>query len=197
LVLNAVFALSVPVLGITGWWFARNQVLYGDPLGWSMYTKVFSINLRQNAFQWSDLGDMLIWQFRSFWGVFGWMNILLPNIYYTLYLALCAIALVSVMYFFARSFHHLSSFQAKSIAWFIVFIILQEAYLLTLNTRCNASCYQGRYLFPVISLSAVVIGWGISNLLPRRIANLLAVSLMLGLLMVAVFIPFGIIGPAY
>ncbi|HXF69498.1 MAG TPA: DUF2142 domain-containing protein, partial [Thermoflexus sp.] len=64
---------------ISGWWFFRNWQLYGDPTGLSM---MLAIAGRRSA----TMGDLIReWEGfrRSFWGVFGGMNVVMPSWIYT------------------------------------------------------------------------------------------------------------------
>lgn len=69
--LQGALATFLPVLLATGWWFWRNQVLYGDALGWTVFARVFSAVLRRQPLQWSDIALFLRTQVDFFWGVFG------------------------------------------------------------------------------------------------------------------------------
>ncbi|MBN1642409.1 MAG: glycosyltransferase family 39 protein [Anaerolineae bacterium] len=68
-------ATLVPAILVSGWWYARNVVLYGDPTGLSAMWE--TVGLRQ------DFGENLWGEFRalrySFWGLFGWFSIAMPN----------------------------------------------------------------------------------------------------------------------
>ncbi|MBI3734861.1 MAG: DUF2142 domain-containing protein [Chloroflexi bacterium] len=197
LLFQGAMAISLPVLLVTQWWFIRNQILYGDPLGWGIYEKVYDVNLRHSPLQWNDLIDMFSTQFRSFWGVFGWMNITPPDWFYAVYQILGLAGLVGIIFFTARRSQHLSGIQKQMLACLALFIVVQEAYLIVLNTRCNVSCYQGRYLFPIIGPLAVMISWGLTSLFPRRIVSWLVGGLMIVLIGIAVFVPLRVISPAY
>ncbi|MEI6044972.1 MAG: DUF2142 domain-containing protein [Chloroflexota bacterium] len=64
-------------LAISGWWFVRSQILYGDPAGWGMWRSSFASVDQSSSFKWNRSNLEHIWSrwFDSFWGVFGWMNI--------------------------------------------------------------------------------------------------------------------------
>jgi hypothetical protein len=141
--------------------------------------------------------DLFSIQFRSFWGIFGWMIISAPDWYYAIYRILCVAGVAGIAFFLTGRSYRLSGVQRASLACLALFIVTQEIYLIVLNTRCNASCYQGRYLFPVIGPLAVMIGWGVTSLMPKRIAPWLTGGLVCLLLGVAVFVPFRVISPAY
>ncbi|MBN1872964.1 MAG: glycosyltransferase family 39 protein [Anaerolineae bacterium] len=64
---------------VCGWWFVRNQVLYGDLIGLNVYLTYYTHNLRRSPFTWSVFtGEFLAQLGRTFWGAFGFMHILLP-----------------------------------------------------------------------------------------------------------------------
>jgi len=69
--------VALPCLLIAGWWYWRNYALYNDWLGTS---QLVAINgLRTESVTWSSLWGELRGLRYSFWGLFGWFNILLPN----------------------------------------------------------------------------------------------------------------------
>ncbi len=82
--------------GSAGWWFARNWILYGDLLGWDAMLAANASMLRHPPL---DLLSALqvLWRARdTFWGAFGWTNLLLPSLAYRCLDALGAIALVGL-----------------------------------------------------------------------------------------------------
>jgi hypothetical protein len=193
----------VPAL-LSGWWYARNQLLYGDLLGLRVYQEIFAVNLRSSALQWGDLKDFFSIQFRSFWGVFGWMNVPSPEWLYRFFGVLCLAGLLGLG---IRALQHRLRGQstpegkATSVALLFTAVAAQEVYMLAIITRCNASCYQGRYLFPAIAPLMIIVSWGLTGLLPRRrrkeLVVLMVIAVMLVTALVAVFVPFDVIGPAY
>jgi hypothetical protein len=58
--------------------------------------------------------------------------------------------------------------KAAPIALLFLAFIAQEAYMLAVITKCNSSCYQGRYMFPAIAPIAIILSWRLTGLLPRR-----------------------------
>lgn len=85
-----VFAVA---LALCGWWFWRNWTLYHDPLGLSVMLEIVG----RRAATLSDLLREFQGFRRSFWGVFGGMNVLMPDWAYVVldvWTALCALGLI-------------------------------------------------------------------------------------------------------
>jgi 4-amino-4-deoxy-L-arabinose transferase-like glycosyltransferase len=83
ILLRGGLSIGSVLLILCGWWFVRNQLLYGDLLGYTVFQDIFAVNIRQTPLQWSDLATFSSVQFRSFWGVFGWMNLPAPTWFFT------------------------------------------------------------------------------------------------------------------
>jgi 4-amino-4-deoxy-L-arabinose transferase-like glycosyltransferase len=73
----AILWIGGPVLLIAGWWYGRNWLLYGDPLAWAMWEA--NILLRVVPADAGTILGELGGLFRSFWGLFGWMNVAYPE----------------------------------------------------------------------------------------------------------------------
>jgi len=87
-----VFYLSLLAGGMlltAGWWFARNLLLYGDPLGWKLVLQTNA--LRTSPLNWGDLAWLAKGLYRSWW--LAWIGISLPGWLYWL-LGLIPIAAV-------------------------------------------------------------------------------------------------------
>ena len=80
---------SIVVLALSGWWFVRNQALYGDPLGWQVYQTVGFKDVRNMPLSLTDPPAFFAAQIgtfddflRSFVGRFGWLNVKMPRWFY-------------------------------------------------------------------------------------------------------------------
>jgi hypothetical protein len=182
----------------TGWWFARNVLQYGDPFGWTAYRQVFPDDARPAPLDWHSLHVFALMQFHSFWGVFGWMNIPAPPWYYVAAGALCLLGLggLGLGLLSGRS-PAASGDQRAGLALLGAVVLLQEGALLWLATRCDSSCYQGRYLFPAVAPLMLLLATGLLSLPPRRLAPWVAAAVLAALLGAAIFMPGGVIAPAY
>jgi 4-amino-4-deoxy-L-arabinose transferase-like glycosyltransferase len=193
--LGGAVALGIPVALLTGWWLARNWRLYGDPLGRAVYREVWAVNTRQAPLTLGDLADFAGLTFRSFWGVFGWMNLFLPGWLYGAALALTVLGLLGAVV--ARSTGRLARGEAAGLAVLGLFGLAQVVVTLALVRECSSSCYQGRYLFPALAPFAVLVAAGLIAPLPVRLAGAVGAGLVVGLGALAVWTPLGLIAPAY
>jgi hypothetical protein len=198
LFMKGALAIALILVPLVSWWFIRNQILYGDVLGWGKYAEVFAANLRYGALGMADFKEFFSTQFRSFWGVFGWMNLPAPTWWFRAAGALCLVAVLGLGVFVGRGqYRRLPSFQKAALAILACAVIVQEVYMVGVIARCNQSCYQGRYLFPVIAPLALLLALGLVALMPRRWTGVLAAALSLALLAVAILMPVKAMAPAY
>ena len=192
--------VGLPVIVISGWWFVRNQILYGDPLGYRMFLAT------QGIFGPWDFSQIEGWrQFieaihQSFWGQFGWMKIKMKRPLYDLlawpYLFAVVGALVGTAWRRQIGPHrHMTS----KISWFflatVVFVVI--AWMVSFASVQGGSGLQGRYLFPAISAIAILIVGGISALVPDRWRWVPIGGLVGGLALLAVSTPSQYIVPKY
>ena len=77
---------------LTGWWFLRNLELYGEPTGIRMWQQIWG--WENVAVDPSDIGVALQNFWTSYWGRFGWGQLVLP---YEVYWALLVIGLLSLI----------------------------------------------------------------------------------------------------
>jgi len=96
--------LAVIVVVLTGWWFARNQMLYGDPLAAKVFEQIFSkdratpeyffkLGLSGGAYFTLVVMNTAL----SFWGVYGQANVYSPIWYYGLGFGIWAVALLGLV----------------------------------------------------------------------------------------------------
>ena len=190
-------AVTLPVLVLTGWWFARNLRLYGDLMGWSTYITVFQAHARLGKIGLADVQRFFSVQFKSFWGVFGWLNLFAPDWYYTEYKVFCLLGGIGLIWLLIRPRLRLSGWQQSVLALFVLMIIVHESYMLWAITKFNGAWFQGRYLFPVIAPLAVLCAMGLVRLMPMAATNLLTSGLLLALGANVIYVPLKIIMPTY
>jgi 4-amino-4-deoxy-L-arabinose transferase-like glycosyltransferase len=192
--------IGVPVTLLAGWWFARNFVLYGDPLAFNVWLQIAGGRAPQTL-----LGLLDEFQgFRiSFWGNFGGVNVIAPEWVYTILDAFLVLGVVGLLWgAVRRALPALLWIPALQVA--IVFAALIRWTLLTYAS-------QGRLMFPAIAAIGILLTFGLSEFSFRvlRIANLkskiknqkseiiLPALLSLFLFLFALAAPFFLIAPVY
>lgn len=191
----ATFSLATAVCG---WWFARNWLLYRDLTGLSVMLEIAG---RRSA-TWADLVGEFEGFRRSFWGVFGGMNVLMPSWTYLaldLWTILTAIGLIAGVGARARNalrVHRWGEEWAIG-GWLLAYVALLFAAFLRWTSQTMAS--QGRLMFPAIGPIALGLwaGWeGIVSLMGRARRWLIPLpGVFLGSL--ALWAPLLWIAPAY
>ncbi|MBX3013481.1 MAG: hypothetical protein KF832_18315 [Caldilineaceae bacterium] len=180
---QALLPVVLPALAIAGWWYWRNYSLYGDLFGVS---HLLSNNgLRGDAITWDSFWGEFRGLRYSFWGIFGWFNILLPAAVYPFFdgVTLVALAGVPVAWWSSRAKR-----REQPAAWvrllLLSWLLISVALLIYWLNRATSS--QGRLFFPAISAFAIFLVWGLHSWLrglPHRVQPalwLLMPSVMLG-----------------
>lgn len=154
-------ALLATLALVSGWYFLRSQALYGDPLGTAMEKATLGALVQEKSLDSPYFGGPFrreLWE--SFFGKFGWMQAALPPGVYAFYALLLAAggagALVAVA---ARRFPALPALFAAG------FILSCFGGVVVYNLTYSQP--QGRFLFPVLSLLAVLLAAGLRELLGR------------------------------
>lgn len=195
---NAVM-LAVIAL-IAGWWFARNQVLYGDPLAYDLMIKS-AIFPRAGPLTLSELFQIsLPWMWQTFWGgpTPGDFSLVLLAIL----AAMTALAVIGVIIYVLRFANHVLRITFAFLAAWLAFILVAQIQFIRTTTGAD----QGRYLFPAIAAIALFFVLGLTTLIGRMtddgrrlssLFRLLSSVIMVAFFFLALFVPFGYTLPAY
>ncbi len=151
---------------VAGWWFLRNQVIYGDPLGWNMLLAASAQMIRPEPAGVAEAAR-LVWDARgSFWGLFGWSNVPLPGWFYTLTDLLVAAGLAGLAGAVRTAWIRRDRVAVARIflvlGWFVT-----VAGALVRWVQLNSAAHQGRLLFPAIAAVGVALGAGLAWLAGR------------------------------
>ena len=191
LIFDAAVWTAAPAILIAGWWYVRNWRLYGDPLAWDMWEANILLRVipAGPAQILSELGGLE----RSFWGLFGWLNLPYPA---WLYLALRVVAIfvtVGLLAYAARYARRVR--RASLMPYAILLLWLLVLTVSWLRFMRVAPAAQGRYFFAALPVLGLVwaLGWAGWGRFGLRFA--MRVTYALGLLTLAT--PFALIYPAY
>jgi hypothetical protein len=167
--LGAATLALVMTLLVSGWWLARNYILYGDPLLQRTFLEVFAGTAKAQDFinqgmTWGQYAQLVAdWTFRSFWFAYGAPETArtgLPNFLpSSVYLGLGVLTLGAAMGFVLR-------LREPSPLWARVWLLL--AGLCLVLTLVSFVLFvrvffqtQGRYFYPALLPISVfwALGW--------------------------------------
>jgi len=172
--LRAVQPVALPVLLIAGWWYWRNYALYGDLFG---VTNLLANNgLRDDAVRWSNFWGEFRGLRYSFWGLFGWFNMLLPAPVYRWLDGVTVVALAGVPLAWVANRRYASGASAAQAVRFLLlgWVLISVALLIYWLSQATSS--QGRLFFPALSAFAILLIWGLHawvRYLPQRVQPLI------------------------
>lgn len=168
---------------MAGWWFARNLVLYGDPLAAGIERATLP-NPSPHAL-WSPYFRGVFWDAvaRSFVGNRGWMNLPLPGWSYAVHALVWSVAAAGLAW---------RVLGRRAITGDLVvadaFVVCAVAALVVFNLSYTQG--QGRYLFPALGSLAVLFAAGIETALagvrPRSLRAVMVVAMVSALVAVDV-----------
>jgi 4-amino-4-deoxy-L-arabinose transferase-like glycosyltransferase len=197
-ILRSAAIMAAIVAAVFGWWLLRNQLLLGDPLGFSLLHDALRPFARVEPLRPGDLVEFVTTQFRSFWGVFGWMTVPAPRWFHAMLAASTAAAVVGLGRVIAgRANLEIPRERRAALLLLGAAIAFQEAFLLAAIRTFDASWYQGRYLFPVVAPVAVFLAIGLLGLVPSAFRAATGFAVAVALAVPAVAFPFYVIAPAY
>jgi hypothetical protein len=181
----------LPFFVLAAWWFVRNQILYGDPLGWAL---VLAANaLREAPLTLADI-QWLIWGlYRSFW--YRWIGIELELAFYAALAIPCLLALAGLLTLFWRR-ERLSPHSPLILSVLGVYFLLVCGSLIPW-TATVLGTDQARLLYPALAAIVLFMFLGWAQLVPRRWGTHLACGVGGAMLLFAVVAPLRYTMPTY
>ncbi len=178
---------------LAGWWFVRNAQLYGDVLGWSAFLD--AVGRRDTPATLSQLWTEREGFVRTYWGVFGAVNVGMPGWVYGLLDRLAAVAILGCAWgvlqaIRGHSWRVLTTPGAR--AWALCVVWLIAIFIALLRWTALTPASQGRLMFPAIAVIAAAMAYGLGAV--HRWLLRLGVGVLAG---VALSMPFVAIAPAY
>ncbi len=188
-------ALSLlPLLGMAGWWYARNLRLYGDLSGLDPFLDI--IGRRYPVPTLTQLWGEREGFARSYLGLFGWMNLPAPGWAYALLggpLSLGWLAAPLALWRRARRRAGRGEGWAWALAALWPLALLGALVRWTLLTPAT----QGRLLFPALGCTSLWAALGLHGLLPRRWSAWMLGLAVAAQVAVSAAQPWATIAPAY
>ena len=204
--LEMVLIIGGITVALTGWWFARNQLLYGEPTGFQRLTEIWGKRNPRESFGTAVFELDYTWT--SLWGRFGYGQIPLPEQIYLGLRWLVGLGLAGLLLPLLRRDWEEVKAVGGPILLLILDVLLFFAVLFNYLLVSPAGA-MGRFFFPALAALALLVFYGWSQWLNwlalalwrrpatnRQIGWLAAVfhAGMAGLTLVALF---GYLKPAY
>ena len=188
---------------ISGWWFWRNQVLYGEPTGFQRVTELWGV--RDPLESWGMLIQELPYAWSSLWGRFGYGQVPLPDGVYQMLAWLAVAGLVGLLLMIGRLLRQRiqsgvrdsqSAIHNSQLLLLLVDVLLFVAVLFGYILVSPAGA-MGRFLFPALSAFALLLVLGLSQFVPRRLTWAVSLTVTVGMAVLAVYALVGILAPAF
>jgi len=187
---------------LSGWWFARNWRLYGDPTALNVFVAIQGVRPGMPTLRdwWEEFGTFR-W---TYWGLFGAVDVMAPRWVYTFFDLLSLFGLIGLVAWIirhgslrvARNMRHAPPDRQYSL-WWIPTLWAAVLFLSVLRWTWIYFSFQGRLVFPAIAGISTLLMWGLQAWVPPRIRPALVAGVGMALLAIAAAIPFVSILPAY
>ncbi len=204
LIVKRAALLFAVMVGVAGWWFVRNAVLYGHPLHYPANPQTqlpWDFYLMFPGHLWPMLGLHIPMTFRNFWGNFAWTNIALPTWMYWALLPVSLLLLPGLAILIADA-------RAGRLEWPIerrrgFAMVMLTLVLMAAAVTAHALFIgigggsQGRYYFPVLFALGMLWVMGVARVLPERTHRAMPYALAGAMLAFNLWCVFGLVLPFY
>ncbi len=177
-------------LAVGGWWYARNSLLYGDPLGLMPH---FAHQVPLTHFGLQEFSKVA----RSYWAAFGWALIQVEPWVYGVFCSVSLLAVLGVVTAGRPSgpFRSLPVSARRGVIFLGIAFILNAVSLVPWALMTGAP--YGRLLFATIAAAAVLGAWGLSQWTRWRWGRWGLVALGGLLVLFDVLVPWRYLWPAF
>ncbi len=191
LVIGGLISGTLTIL-IAGWWYLRNQQLYGDPTGLNVFLDLVGRRAvpASLAQLWTERNSIT----QAYWGFFGGMNVPMPAALYQIFNLIGGIGLLAAL---AWILYRL--LRRSGITWPMILTLVWPllTFVSFLRWTAETPASQGRLLFPALAAISLWMAAGLVLWLPQRWRPLLMSAATGYFALVALVVPFAVIQPAY
>jgi len=179
----------LPALAISGWWFLRNWRLYGDPTAVSVFMEILGYRAEPLTLKdlWEEFGTFR----RTYWGLFGGVNVPAPE---PVYVFCDLLSLAGLVGLGLRAWRR----RREGIdVWWVPALWVAILFAALLRWVMMYYSFQGRLMFPGIAALSTFLALGLGEWFPLRCRPAAAWAVGGVLLTLAIVVPFVSILPAY
>jgi len=183
-------------LAVSAWWYVRNAVLYQDPLGMRAIQVV--MDSRQQPLSLQEALAIIVNSMSSYWGVFGWMNVLADEVFYTLVRIIWVLGALGLVIFLVRIYWRRKTLRGHR--WFGVGLLSVWSLLMllvTLHWMFFTDNPRISIIFMAISSFSFFLFVGLTAWVPENYIGVLGALFAVALGVVSGIVPFRYIAPAY
>jgi 4-amino-4-deoxy-L-arabinose transferase-like glycosyltransferase len=198
-------ALAVPAIALTGWWFVRNVMLYGDPLANS------AVQLAGGALpaaeRLTNLPAKLTWFFDGILGCgpIGPLSLCFPAWVYGAAAIIAFVGVVGALRLLARRWSDWPPSRRRdqgprgsSLIWLTHAVLIAGTLAAAVSFGMSLqNGWQGRYLFPAYASLALFLAAGLLAWFPIRWRPVVAAITLLASLALSAYALYGMIIPRY
>ena len=177
---------------ISGWWFLRNQLLYGEPTGFERVTELWGV--RDPRSSWGLAWSELPYLWSSLWGRFGYGQVPLPDPIYWLLGIVAGVGFAGALWGAGAM---IARRRARVAVLFLFFMVLLFFGIVFAYTLVSPAGSMGRFFFPGLPALALLLGWGYTQLIPRHREGVGAALLGGGMALLALWSLLAILRPAF
>ncbi len=179
---------------VAGWWYVRNQILYGDPFGWRMFLAIHRHMVRVGPYTWEAFKGFFAQIRRTFWGAFGYMHIT----FYSLSRYFWFLIVFSVVGLLPALLRKQIDLRKKWKQWLVtvtLFVLLFASFVRFSIATEGAG--HARYLFPAAFSMGAVMMTGLCGFTGKRLQPALAIGLAVIMSGYAIYLPLVHLMPKY
>lgn len=186
---------------LTGWWFVRNQLLYGEPTGVRRLTELWGV--RDPSESWGLAIYELKPTWTSLWGRFGYGQIPMPEPIYDGLRWVIGVGMAGLLLALPWRRDQRRSWRQEGPALLLLLLNLALFFVVVFNyLLISPAGAMGRFFFPALSSLSILAFYGLSRwgvLLARQLRPERALALLVngGMAALTAVALWGYLGPAY
>jgi len=178
---------------LSGWWYVRNTILYGEPTGFLRLTEIWGFRSPETGVKLA--GNELQYAWTSLWARFGYGQIPVPTIYYTITAVLCGAGLVGAVIFLIRS--RGAEGRIRAILLVLAATVAVNFAVVYAYITVSPAGAMGRFFFPGLPALVTLVAVGLAGIWPRIVQITVAALVSVGMVIYAVTTLTGYLIPAY